>query len=195
MQLLLTGYFVILFILGMLLTLGDAGVGKMDVMGPMGVKTFMDGVKNFTRPLDNYFLPNVDSKTGFLAPYETKDLTLVPVALGLPILPLEQCRHFCYIGETPQIPGKFYVEKALELGVPKGPIFGKLKNGFPITLPDGRIIEPSQVVGEPTLSQNFVIVPCLHLKDDESFLQFLFDEPMLKRFQPKHAGKDKVQVM
>jgi ribonuclease Z len=180
---------------GMLLTLGDAGVGKLDVLGPVGIQRFMAGVKNFTRPLDNFYTPQIDAKSNLLAPYVTKDLIIIPVALGLPTLPLNQCRHFCYIGETPQIPGKFFVEKAQELGVPKGPIFGKLKNGFAVTLPDGRIVEPWQVLGEPTLSQSFVIIPCLTIPEDEMFLQFLFQEPALQKFQEKRTISDVVQLM
>ena len=35
---------------------------------------------------------------------------------------------------TPDVPGKFDLKKALALGIPKGPLFGKLKTGQSITL-------------------------------------------------------------
>ncbi len=46
-------------------------------------------------------------------------------------------------------PGKFHPEKALELGVPKGPLWHKLQHGKKVKLKNGRIIEPSQVVEPP----------------------------------------------
>ena len=39
-------------------------------------------------------------------------------------------------------------EKAIELGVPVGPLFGKLHNGEEVEV-DGKIIKPEQVLGEP----------------------------------------------
>jgi ribonuclease Z len=44
-------------------------------------------------------------------------------------------------------PGKFYSEKALKLGVPKGPLWHKLQHGETITF-DGTTIISSQVTGE-----------------------------------------------
>ena len=43
---------------------------------------------------------------------------------------------------------RFLREKAIELGVPVGPDFGRLHNGEEIEI-DGRIIKPEQVLGEP----------------------------------------------
>ena len=46
-------------------------------------------------------------------------------------------------------PGVFNLEKAQELGIPRGPFFGRLQHGEPITLPDGRTIQPGEVLGPP----------------------------------------------
>ena len=46
-------------------------------------------------------------------------------------------------------PGRFNLERAVELGIPEGPLFGRLQSGQPVTLPDGRVIEPSEVLGSP----------------------------------------------
>jgi ribonuclease Z len=43
-------------------------------------------------------------------------------------------------------PGRFHPERADALGVPKGPLFGALQHGRPVTLPDGRTVQPEDVV-------------------------------------------------
>jgi len=46
--------------------------------------------------------------------------------------------------------GRFDREKAEEeLGIPPGPKYGKLHEGEPVELEDGRIVQPEQVVGPP----------------------------------------------
>ncbi len=44
-------------------------------------------------------------------------------------------------------PGRFDLERARELGVPPGPMFGKLQRGQSVELADGTTIEPAQVLG------------------------------------------------
>jgi ribonuclease Z len=43
-------------------------------------------------------------------------------------------------------PGRFHPEKAHALGVPKGPLFGALQHGREVTLEDGRVVRPEEVV-------------------------------------------------
>jgi len=49
--------------------------------------------------------------------------------------------------EMPRL-GRFDVEKARALGIPEGPLFGRLHRGEPVTVGD-RVVHPSEVVGEP----------------------------------------------
>lgn len=51
-----------------------------------------------------------------------------------------------YICETNAKAGKFDIDKAVELGVPRGPMYSKLKSGEDISLPDGRVIYSRSVV-------------------------------------------------
>jgi ribonuclease Z len=54
-------------------------------------------------------------------------------------------------------PGRFDVARARALGVPDGPLFGKLQRGEAVTLADGRVIEASAVVGPPRPGRRVVI--------------------------------------
>jgi ribonuclease Z len=56
-----------------------------------------------------------------------------------------------------QRPGRFDVEAATALGVPFGPERGTLQNGKPLTLTDGRVITPAQVLGEPRPGRKLVL--------------------------------------
>ena len=46
----------------------------------------------------------------------------------------------CYVGKLQDYPGKFLPQVAMSLGVPKGPMFGLLKNGQRVTLPCGKTV-------------------------------------------------------
>ena len=44
-------------------------------------------------------------------------------------------------------PGRFDVDKARAMGIPEGPLFGRLQKGETVTLPDGRTIASKELVG------------------------------------------------
>ncbi|AKF79457.1 ribonuclease Z [Myxococcus fulvus 124B02] len=54
-------------------------------------------------------------------------------------------------------PGRFNLEKARELGVPPGPHFGKLQKGESVTLEDGRVVKPEDVLGAARPGRKLVI--------------------------------------
>ena len=60
--------------------------------------------------------------------------------------------------------GRFNPDRARELGIPEGPLWGEIHRGRAVTLPDGRTIEPSELVGVPRPGRRIVLTgdtrPC-----------------------------------
>jgi len=54
-------------------------------------------------------------------------------------------------------PGRFHLERAEALGVPKGPMFGALQRGEAVTLADGRVVRPEEVVEPPRRGRTVVV--------------------------------------
>jgi len=63
-------------------------------------------------------------------------------------------------------PGKFNVEKAKKLGIPAGPLFAKLQRGENITLENGTLIRPEEVLGTPRKGRK--IAYCLDTRPCEN---------------------------
>jgi ribonuclease Z len=60
--------------------------------------------------------------------------------------------------------GRFNPDLARELGIPEGPLWGQIHRGKSVTLDDGRVIEPSVLVGPERPGRTVVITgdtrPC-----------------------------------
>jgi len=76
-------------------------------------------------------------------------IKILRVRHGIPAL--------AYSLEEKMRPGKFNKPRALELGIPEGPLFSKLQRGETITLEDGRLIQPNEVLGPPRRGRKLVI--------------------------------------
>lgn len=53
--------------------------------------------------------------------------------------------------------GRFNPEKAREMGVPEGPLWGKIHKGEEVQLPDGRTIQPAELVGPSRPGRRIVL--------------------------------------
>ena len=53
--------------------------------------------------------------------------------------------------------GRFNPDLARAMGIPEGPLWGRIHQGETITLPDGRVITPAELVGQPRPGRKVVI--------------------------------------
>ena len=53
--------------------------------------------------------------------------------------------------------GRFNPDKAREMGIPEGPLWGNIHKGHAVTLADGRVVQPSELVGPSRPGRRVVI--------------------------------------
>lgn len=102
-----------------------------------------------------------------------------------------------YVLEEHTRPGRFDVEKAKALGVPSGPLFGKLQKGEFVEASDGRIVKPEDVLGEARAGRKLVISgdtrPSQHMIDASRGADLLIhestfsDDEQARAIETKHS--------
>ncbi|MGY6530802.1 MAG: ribonuclease Z [Cyanobacterium sp.] len=139
-------------IFGLMGLLASCGLGahaeNVEVYGPPGLDAYLKACMKYSQ---TYFPYGVHFKT--VAPgviYEDDEY----------IVSTEMLKHrvtaFGYRVREKDKAGKFDVEKAKKMGIPSGPIYGKLKNGETITLEDGRTVNGTQLCGPTEIGRKFV---------------------------------------
>ncbi len=87
-----------------------------------------------------------------------------------------------YVLEEKRRAGRFDREKAVELGVPEGPLFSKLQKGEPVII-NGRKILPSQIVGKPRPGRKLVYSgdtrPCKSIEKESKGADLLIHDGTL----------------
>ncbi|MEM2939500.1 MAG: ribonuclease Z [Candidatus Bathyarchaeia archaeon] len=126
---------------GMIQTMSLLGRDKpLKIFGPSGVKVFMDTIMRTVRfwlgfPIEIHEI----EQEGTI--YQDRDYEIQAVWAEHSIPSLAYA-----LVEKPR-PGRFYPDKAVALGVPRGPLWSTLQRGMNIKLPDGRVIRPADVLG------------------------------------------------
>jgi ribonuclease Z len=136
--------------IGFLRTLSMQGrVEPMDLYGPRPARRILD-VMLFTGTEKLAFEVRIhEIKPG--EPVRRDGCTLLPFATQHKV---PSCGWALLEDERP---GLFHPERALALGVPHGPAFGTLQRGQAVTLPDGRTVQPEQVVEPPRRGRRLVV--------------------------------------
>jgi ribonuclease Z len=129
---------------GLLASAGMAGhAERIDIYGPAGLA---DYVRDTTRSSETRFSYTIEVHTVAEGPvFEDEEFTVGcrPLVHRLPT--------FGYSVTERDRAGAFDVERAQELGIPPGPLYGKLKRGERVTLADGREVDGRELCG-PTIA-------------------------------------------
>jgi len=87
--------------------------------------------------------------------------------------------------------GRFNAAKAREMGIPEGPLWGKLHHGEAVEV-DGRTISPEEVVGEPRPGRKVVISgdtrPCAATREIAARADLLVHEATFAQDEADRAG-------
>jgi len=136
-------------LMGLLASYGLAGnPTRIDVYGPPGLNEYLKACERYSFTHLSYPLKVYTVEPGIV--YEDDEYI---VSCGLL---KHRVTAFGYRIEEKDRPGRFHVEKAKELGIPSGPLYGKLKRGEQITLPDGRVINGADLCGQMEVGRKFV---------------------------------------
>ena len=120
----------------------------LDVFGPRGLRDLLGSLRRVVGKL-TYDLRLVELEPGDVldrANYRIATFSVSHSASSLGWSLIEATR-----------PGRFDVDEANALGVPDGPERGTLQHGQPVTLADGRVVTPEQVLGPPRPGRKLVI--------------------------------------
>jgi ribonuclease Z len=131
---------------GLLSTMGlDRRTRELTLVGPQGIREYLDTLARLKILFVNYPLEvkEYSSMRELTVVYEAADYTVSAYPLDHRIFDIG------YRIQERARAGRFNLEQAHALGIPKGPLFGRLQSGENVQLDDGRIIHPADVLGPP----------------------------------------------
>ena len=134
---------------GLLMTLGQVPRDRpLQIRGPSGLAKFIDCNRRFLG-FQHPFPLDIQEIEGGNVYIDDK----IRIDAG----PAEHsCFTLAYALKEHERPGRFLTEEAEKLGIPSGPMFGRLQAGEAVSLEDGRIITPEQVLGPPRRGRKVV---------------------------------------
>jgi ribonuclease Z len=122
---------------------------KLEIYGPTGLNDFIEAFEGTVRFTLTFTLEITEiEEAGLVCEDKEYEVYAALADHSAPAL------AYSFM-EKPR-PGRFYPEKAKALGVPEGELWSKLQHGSVARLPDGRVVEPEEVVGPPRLGRKLV---------------------------------------
>ena len=136
-------------LMGLLASCGLAGNSHwIDVYGPPGIEEYIEASTRYSETRFAYPVEIHTVKPGEI--YEDEEFTVSCDSLK------HRITAFGYRVSEHDKPGRFDVEKAAALGIPPGPLYGRLKRGEQLTLADGRQVNGAELCGPPVLGRKIV---------------------------------------
>ncbi|WP_407432390.1 ribonuclease Z [Methanobrevibacter sp.] len=156
---------------------------KLTIYGPKGLDNLRDAISSLGFPNFDFPLEWIEVDSGTIIENEEY------------IIKAQRVRHntltLAYSVEELKKP-RFLRQKAIDLGVPVGPDFGKLHNGIAVEV-NGEIIKPEQVLGPPRKGRKITYsgdtIPC------EEMIEFAKESDLLIHESTyKTEDKDKADL-
>lgn len=139
-------------IFGLMGLLASCGLGahaeNIEIYGPFGLEQYLKSCMKYSFTYFPYGVKINTVTEGII--YEDEEYTVTTNLLK------HRVTAYGYRITEKNRRGKFNVEKAKKMGIPPGPIYGKLKNGEIVTLDDGRIINGESLCGTTEIGRKFV---------------------------------------
>jgi len=130
-------------IFGLIQTLSFNGrIKPLTIYGPAWVHDFVRTIKHVGKFNLSFPVASEELTDGSWVRFDGYTVTAFSVSHGLPALG--------YVLEEDRRPGRFDRERAIALGVPPGPLFGRLQRGEAITVEKGGCrteVKPAEVMG------------------------------------------------
>lgn len=136
-------------LMGLLASCGLAGnAQRMDIYGPPDLEDYLKACRRYSQTHFSYPIKVHTVRPGVI--YEDGDF-MVSCSLLKHRVPA-----FGYRVTERDRPGHFDAQRAAALGIPSGPLYGKLKRGEVITLADGRRIHGAELCGPTQVGRKLV---------------------------------------
>ncbi len=133
-------------LIGLLASCGLAGnSSRIDIYGPPGLEGYLQAQGRYSQTHFSYPVRVHTVQPGII--YEDEEFVVSCRPLKHRII------DFGYRVSEKDRTGHFDVEKAIASGVPAGPLYGLLKRGEQITLPDGRHLKGTDFCGPPEVGR------------------------------------------
>lgn len=136
-------------LMGLLASCGLAGnPNRIDIYGPPDLEDYLKACRRYSQTHFSYPVKVHTVRPGVI--FEDDEFTVSCQLLK------HRVPAFGYRVAEKDRPGHFNVDQAIALGIPSGPIYGKLKRGEVITLPDGRQINGRDLCGPTQVGRKLV---------------------------------------
>ena len=134
---------------GLLASCGMAGnVSHIDIYGPIGLGEYIESALRYSESKLSYTIKVHRVKAGLVC--EESEFYVAAGSLK------HRVTAYGYRLVERDRPGKFNLEKAVAAGIPSGPLYGALKQGKVITLPDGRKFAGGEFCGPVQVGRKVV---------------------------------------